>query len=198
MATGAATVIVNVNSLSTNGPTFTFTPPPPISVIVTPVRGGVTVTQPMSLTATVQNDDSNAGVTWSVSGGTLSGQTSSAAAFTATAPGVYTITATSKADITKSVSAVIGVTNLAGVNTWRNDAARSRVNSQEYALTPQNVNTVSFRKLFSSSVRCQIFAQPLWVANVLSAGQRRDVVLVATESDTLYAFDTDGPGCKRA
>src|SRR3989475_3114202 len=135
LSTGSATVIVMVNSTPSNGATFTVTAPPPISVTVSPVRGGVTVTQPVSLTATVQNDTSNAGVSWSASGGTLSGQTSSAATLTASGPGVFTITATSKADVTKSASATIGVTDLAGVNTWRNDASRYGVNSQEYALT---------------------------------------------------------------
>src|SRR5260370_10192351 len=60
----------------------------------------------------------------------------------------------------------------------------------------EKVKSVSVGKLFSWSVDGQIFAQPLWVANVLSAGQRRNVVFVATENDTLYAFDADGPGCK--
>src|SRR2546427_1762914 len=195
LSMGSATVIATVNSVPSNGVAFTVTPPP-ISVSVTPVRGGVTVTQPLSLTAMVQNDTSNAGVSWSASGGTLSGQTSSAATFTASGPGVFTITATSKADVTKSASATIGVTDLAGVNTWRNDASRSGVNSQEYALTVQNVTSATFGKLFSCPVDGWVFAQPLWVPNVTIGGTRHNVVFVATENDSLYAFDADGPGCK--
>jgi len=194
--TGSANVIVTVNNVLSNGVTFTVTPPPPISVTVTPVRGGLTINQRLSLLVSVQNDPSNLGITWTASGGALSNTTNLSATFIATSPGVYTITATSKADVTKSASAVIGVTDLTGVNTWRNDTSRSGVNSQEYALTPQNVNTTTFGKLFSCSVDGQVFAQPLWLANVLSGGQRRNVVFVATENDTLYAFDADGPGCK--
>ena len=70
------------------------------------------------------------------------------------------------------------------------------MNSQEYALTPQNVTTKTFGKLFSCSVDGQVFAQPLWVANVSIANTLHNVVFVATENDTLYAFDADGPGCK--
>jgi len=196
LATGNATVIVTVNNGASNGATFTVTAPPAISVTVMPVRGGVTVTQPMSLSAPVQNDSSNAGVSWTASGGTLSNATNLSATFMATSPGVYTITGTSKADVTKSASAVIGVTDLSGVRTWRNDNSRSGVNSQEYALTPQNVSTSTFGKLFSCAVDGQVFAQPLWVANVSAGGTQHNVVFVATENDSLYAFDADGPGCK--
>jgi len=194
---GATTgnVTVTVGGQNSNGVTFTVTVST-ISVTLTPVRGGVTVTQPLVLTANVQNDFSNAGVSWSSSGGSLTNQTTSSATFSATAPGVYTITATSKTDPTRSGASVIGVTDLSAVSTWRNDASRSGVNSQEYALTPQNVTTASFGRLFSCPVDGYVFAQPLWVANVSIGGSPHNVVFVATENDSLYAFDADGPGCK--
>jgi len=188
-------VTVTVSGQTSNGVTFTVTAST-ISVTLTPVRGGVTVTQPLVLTATVQNDPSNAGVNWSSSGGSLSNQTTSSATFSGITPGVYTITATSKTDPTKSGVAVIGVTDLSAVSTWRNDASRSGVNSQEYALTPQNVTTATFGKLFSCLVDGYVFAQPLWMAKVLIGGTPHNVVFVATENDSLYAFDADGPGCK--
>jgi len=196
LATGSTNVVVTVTNVASNGATFTVTAPPAILVMVTPVRGGLTITQPLSVTAAVQNDPSNAGVSWTASGGMLSNMTNLSATFTVTSPGVYTITGTSKADVTKSASAVIGVTDLSGVRTWRNDNSRSGVNSQEYALTPQNVSTGTFGKLFSCAVDGQVFAQPLWVANVSVGGTQHNVVLVATENDSLYAFDADGPGCK--
>ncbi len=196
VAMGSANIVVTVNNVASNSATFTVTAPPAISVALTPVRGGLTITQPLSLTAAVQNDPSNAGVSWTASGGMLSNMTNLSATFTATSPGVYTITGTSKADVTKSASAVIGVTDLSGVGTWRNDNSRSGVNSQEYALTPQNVSTSTFGKLFSCAVDGQVFAQPLWVANVSVGGKQHNVVFVATENDSLYAFDADSPGCK--
>lgn len=194
---GATTgsVTVTVGGQTSNGVIFTVTVSA-ITVTISPVRGSVTLTQSLLLTATVQNDPSSSGVTWTSSGAALSNQTTSSATFSATAPGVYTITATSKMDPTKSGAAVIGVTDLSAVSTWRNDASRSGVNSQEYALTPQNVTTATFGKLFSCPVDGYVFAQPLWVANVLISGARHNIVFVATENDSLYAFDADGPGCR--
>ena len=102
-----------------------------ISVSISPQRAGLTVGQSTSFTASVTNDVGSAGVSWTVSsGGTLSGQTTAAASFSATTAGVYTITATSIADVTKSASATIGVTNLAGVFTYHNDLSRDGSNPQ--------------------------------------------------------------------
>ena len=167
-----------------------------ITVSLSPARGGVTLTQPLQLTANVENDSSSSGVTWSSSGGTLSKQTATSATFTTTAAGAYTITATSKTDATRSAVATVGVTDLAGVTTWRNDGAHSGVNSQEYTLTPQNVVSSKFGKLFSCPMDGWVFAQPLWMANVQISGRRHNVVFIATENDSLYAFDADGPACK--
>ena len=72
---GATTgnVTVTVAGQTSNAVLFTVTAPT-ITVAITPVRGGVTVTQQMTLTATLQDDPAGAGVTWSASGGTLSNQ----------------------------------------------------------------------------------------------------------------------------
>lgn len=166
------------------------------TVTLSPVRGGVTVTQPLQFTASVQNDSSNSGVRWSSSGGILSNQTSHSATFTARAAGSYTITATSKVDASKRAAASIGVTDLPGVATWRNDRAHSGVNTHEYALTIQNVTSSTFGKLFSCPVDGWIYAQPLWIANLQIRGERHNTVFIATQNDSLYAFDADRPGCK--
>ena len=167
-----------------------------ITVSLSPVRGGVTVTQPLQLTANVRNDPSDSGVTWSSSGGILSNRTARSATFTATAAGAYTITATSKADATRSAVASIGVTDLVGVVTWRNDRVHCGVNSQEYALTGESVVRTKFGRLFSCPMDGWVFAQPLWMANLHISGMRHNVVFIATENDSLYAFDADDPGCR--
>ena len=80
-----------------------------------------------------------------------------------------------------------------GVLTWHNDNARTGLNSQEATLTPANVKTQTFGKLFSRPVQGQIYAQPLYVPNVSIPGEgKHNVVYVATEHDQLYAFDADG------
>jgi hypothetical protein len=172
------------------------TPPPPaaISVQLTPVRGGATFSQAVNFSANLQNDTTAAGVTWTASGGTFSAQGKMSATFVApNAAGNVTITATSAADATKNASATLAVTDLTGVTTYHNDLARDGVNSHEFALTPSNVRTATFGKLFSYSVDGAIYAQPLWVANLTIGGAKRNVVIVATQHDSVYAFDADNP-----
>ena len=175
-----------------------------VAVSITPVRGGLTVTQKLSLTPTVTGDSTNAGVTWSftstgsTTGGIFSSPNSaSGTPVTFTAPsgaGVVTVKATSVADVSQSASATIGVTDLAGVYTYHNDISRDGANAQEYALTPTNVAS-SFVKLFSCGVDGAVYAQPLWVANVAISGVKHNVLVAATEHDSLYAFDADASPC---
>lgn len=173
--------------------------PAAISLSISPRRAGLTLGQTLGLTATT-NDF--AGVTWSVNpaGPSLAPTTSaSGQSVTLSAPqtaGVYTVTATSVTDATRSESTTVGVSDLAGVFTYHNDLARDGANAQEYALTPSNVNTADFGKLFSCTVDGAIYAQPLWVANLKVNGAVRNVVLVATEHDSLYAFDADADPCE--
>ena len=60
-------------------------------------------------------------------------------------------------------------------------------------LTPANVNPVQFGKLFSYSLDGIAFASPLYVAGVIIPSNGiHNVVYVATENDSVYAFDADG------
>ena len=171
-------------------------PSAPSAVTLLPRRGGSAVTQRIQLTASVANDVHNAGVTWSVTaGGTLTDQTTTVASFSAATAGVYTVTATSIVDNTRSATATIGVTDIQGVYTYHNDLARDGANTQEYALTTSSVGTSTFGKLFTCTVDGAVYAQPLWVANLAISGARHNVVFVATEHDSLYAFDADTGPC---
>lgn len=81
------------------------------------------------------------------------------------------------------------------VLTWRYDLTHAGQNTQETALTPANVNTQSFGKLFSLPVDSTVYAQPLYVpALKMSDGLVHNVIFVATENDSIYAFDADSNG----
>jgi hypothetical protein len=70
---------------------------------------------------------------------------------------------------------------------------RTGANIQEWILHPSNVNPANFGKLFSRSVDASVYALPLIVPNLNIAGERRNVLFVATMGNTVYAFDADDP-----
>lgn len=79
------------------------------------------------------------------------------------------------------------------VVTWHNDNSRTGQNLKETTLTLANVNSTTFGKKFTLPVDGEIFAQPLYVGHVSIAGQGvHNVVYVATENDSVYAFDAAG------
>lgn len=81
------------------------------------------------------------------------------------------------------------------VVTQHYDNSRTGQNVNESVLTPANVNPTQFGKLFSYAVDGQIFAQPLYMANVqIPNAGTHNVVYVATENDSVYAFDADNNG----
>ena len=80
------------------------------------------------------------------------------------------------------------------VTTWGYGFQRNNVNSKEYILTPTNVRLATFRKLFSYAVDSYIYGQPLFVPKLMVNGSMHNVVYVATENNSVYAFDADGGG----
>ena len=68
-------------------------------------------------------------------------------------------------------------------------------NPGETQLTPSNVNSSTFGKLFQVQVDGQVSAQPLVATGVnITTGASpgiHDVVFVATENDSLYTIDAD-------
>src|SRR5690348_4892287 len=80
------------------------------------------------------------------------------------------------------------------VSTFKNSTFHTGSNQNETILTPSNVNASQFGKLVSYPVDGQVYAQPLYMPGLTINGTTHNVVFVATENNTLYAFDADQVG----
>ncbi len=193
---------------------LTVTSPPDFTLAIAPTSlsltiGGtgsavnVTATAVSSFTGTVAVAITGlpAGVTanpatLSLTPGTAQSTTLTAAATAAAATATVTFTGTSgslshAATLALTVQAMGAMTNAPDVTTYHFDNARDGLNSAETILTPANVNPTQFGKIGFDTVDGLVDAQPLYVANLTVSGALHNVLYVATENDSIYAFDAD-------
>jgi len=83
------------------------------------------------------------------------------------------------------------VVNAADVTTYHNDVARTGQHLNETALTPATVKSTTFGKLGFYSVDGPVDAEPLYLSSMAIAGGTHNVLYVATENASVYAFDAD-------
>jgi outer membrane protein assembly factor BamB len=83
------------------------------------------------------------------------------------------------------------VSGTANVLTFHNDLARTGQNLEERILTLNNVNVRKFGKVGFLNTDGLVDAEPLYVSNLTIGTRSHNVVFVATEHDSVYAFDAD-------
>lgn len=83
------------------------------------------------------------------------------------------------------------ITTAPDVTTFHYDIARDGLNPQETILTQSNVNSTQFGKIGFDPVDGKVDAQPLYLANMIIGSQQHNVLYVATEHASVYAFDAD-------
>jgi hypothetical protein len=198
LSTLAITAQSNVDPVRSS--TISVTLVPGVSINVSPRHVALTPSQQQSFSASLSNGCDPTTVTWSVDGvpggnSTLGTINSNGTYLPPSSPGVHVIAATSVEDPTQSGSVTVAVTDLAAIPTYHYDNARTGQNTHEYALSPAVVHAGSFGKLFACSVDGHIYAEPLYAANLAIAGGTHNVIFVATEHDSVYAFDADDPSC---
>jgi hypothetical protein len=89
------------------------------------------------------------------------------------------------------LAAAIDFAQPVAVVTYHNNNDRTGVNQSETALSPSTVSESTFGKLFSMPVDGQVYAQPLYVPAVSIGGASHNVAYIATENNSVYAFDAD-------
>jgi hypothetical protein len=193
--------------------TVSKTPPPDFSLTLSPtsltIMAGATGSK-LSVLATAENSFTGtvsvtisglpAGVTANPATLTLTPGTAQSTTLTAAASAVAaTPTVTFKGisgSLTHSATLALTVqaassTNAPDVTTFHYDIARDGLNAQETILTLSNVNSTKFGKIGFDTVDGLVDAEPLYLANLTAGGKLRNVLYVATEHDSVYAFDAD-------
>ena len=78
---------------------------------------------------------------------------------------------------------------------YHNDQFHTGQNLSETILKPTNVSSTTFGKLFIMPADGKVEGQPLYVAGLNMPGQgTRNVVFLASEHDTVYAYDAEHAG----
>ena len=176
---GSTATLVSI-SLSPSSPSIQIGATQPFTA-----TGALSDNTTQNLTSTATWSSSNTGVATISSSGVATGVaagTTTIKAVSGTISGTTTLTVSATAPPPSTTADVL---------TYHNDLARTGQNLRENLLAPTNVNVSDFGKLFVILVDGKVDAQPLYVSTVAIAGATHNVLVVATEHDSVYAFDAD-------
>lgn len=200
VATGSTAITASLSGVSGTA-TLTVTTVAPVlkSIAVTPASASFTMGTTQQFTATGTYTDGSTGdlsatATWSIANQAVA-TVNTAGLVSGIAAGSSTISAifggvSGSAPLTVTVAAA----SATSVLTWHFDNNRAGLNSTEASLTPANVSSQTFGKLFSYLVDGYVYGEPLLMSNVTINGSVHNVLYVATERDSVYAFDADSYG----
>ncbi len=172
LTAGASGQAVSVTATALNG--FTGS----VSVSLTGLPTGVTAS-PSTLTLTPGTAQNLTLTAASVVSG------SSTVTFTGTS-GSLTHTATLQLTVS-AVTPAVGI----DITTYHYDNARDGLNANETILTPSNVNSTAFGKVGFYTTDGKVDAAPLYLSALSINGQTHNVLYIASEHDSVYAFDAD-------
>jgi hypothetical protein len=180
-----------------NKGTVPVTPP---SITVQPANTTVTLGQSALFTVTAAGSPPLT-YQWQKNGSPIAGATSASyttpAAASADSGSTFLVVVGNSAGTVSSNAAVLTVTTgipaAAGTDvvTYKNDLNRSGQNLTETTLTPANVTSSTFGLLRTLPVDGKVDAQPLYLSQLAISGAAHNAVFVATEHDSVYAFDSD-------
>ena len=152
-------------------------------------------TQQFTATATYSNNTTanvTSSVTWS-SSNTPVATISSGGLATAQGGGTTTISA-AMSSVKGNTTATVTVSGTTNITTFHVDTNRSGLNDQETVLTTANVAPATFGKLSSCPLDGYVYGAPLVLTNQTIGGAKHNVLYVATENDSVYAYDADTCG----
>ncbi len=164
----------------------------PVQVLATPANS-------FSGTVSVAITGLPAGVTASPSSPTLTpasaqNVTLTASATAAAGSSTVTFTGTSSSlshTATLALNIQAAQASTPDVTTYHYDNARDGLNAAETILNLTNVNSTQFGKIGFDTVDGIVDAEPLYLANMTIGGKLRNVLYIATEHDSVFAFDAD-------
>jgi uncharacterized protein YjdB len=195
---GTSTITATSGSVS-GASTLTVTAKAVSSIAVTPNPASFASGSTQQFTATATYSDNStanvtATVTWSV-GNTSVATINSSGLASGVASGQTSVSA-ALSGVTGTAMTTVTLASGSGVNIpmWHVDSSRTGLNPGETSLTPANVSAGTFGKLFSYQIDGYAYATPLIISNVTIKGAAHNVMYVATEHDTVYAFDADNYG----